>query len=330
MVHTQEFQAALLDEAVKLGNKKGWTEGESINHGLFLIGKTQKELEQGLKGHEQLKMLKLPSSGPVLSADPVISAAIESIAKKQGISSFTTKGLQKGETSIGDRTGVVEPVKVPKLPRTGGLPEDTASRMARAREQGFTLEGFHGTGARQDFREFDPGRTKIAEEKGAIFVSDSPEQAGGFAESGAAPRILPVMVRARNPVTVDLKDIAGQPILFSQKITGEAIDAARQAGKDVVIIKNMLDVGSAKGKNRDEVADQIVVLDPSAIRSRFARFDPAAQGSADIMSANPASGGLIPALAQRQRESDAQRERAGMFGSLTPAQNAAAVRGDLL
>lgn len=110
---------------------------------------------------------------------------------------------------------------------------------------------------------------------------------------------------------------------FNQIFTSAINKIAKQNGLDTASVRGLSETGFGD-------SGTVMIFNPANIRSRFAQFDPARRGSADLLAANPASGGLIPALAQRQRESDAQRERAGMFGSLTPAQNAAAVRGDLL
>jgi hypothetical protein len=200
----------------------------------------------------------------------------------------------------------------PHIPRTPGLPDTPDARFARAHEQNYNPGWFHGTSSREDFREFDPTRTRIPEEQGAVFLSNQPYQAGAFT-GGRRARILPMMVRGTPDeiATVDLKEIAGRPLLFTSRITGEAIDAAKQAGKGAVIIKNMLDSGSQPHNVTGEIPWQMAVLDPSRLRSKFAMFDPAAQGSWDIMAANPGSAGfLAEALAARQRASDAARAQA--------------------
>jgi hypothetical protein len=72
--------------------------------------------------------------------------------------------------------------------KASALPMDEASRMARAKELGFALEGYHGTGA--DIRAFDPNKlgslTNAGSAKRGFFFADDAETPNHYARIGSA------------------------------------------------------------------------------------------------------------------------------------------------
>jgi cytochrome c556 len=67
------------------------------------------------------------------------------------------------------------------------LPMDEASRMARAREMGYTIDAYHGTN--QPIQAFDPSRlgsaTRSDSSRLASFFTDSPDLASSYADNAA-------------------------------------------------------------------------------------------------------------------------------------------------
>jgi hypothetical protein len=162
------------------------------------------------------------------------------------------------------------------------LPMDEASRMARAQAAGFTEDGFHGTNTGADFNEF--GQSATSRRKESYFApKDRPDFASSFAASDQG-RVLPVRLRSGN--FIDGRTTAGNEELMTiiddanldfdwryHRSDGETkrlpdwgeqnvIDAANRSGADGLRLQERPSMTSA------------AVFDPTAIRSRFARFDP--------------------------------------------------------
>ena len=138
-------------------------------------------------------------------------------------------------------------------------------------ESGRPLVVYHGTN--QDIAEFRPGvggPGQYADTKGAIFFSSWPEAAGFFArvksrEAGSRT-IIPTYLSIKNPVTVDF---AGD-IKDTGRVT-RAIEDAKAAGNDGVILRNIID------GDLYAASDVYVVFDPTQIKSAIGNrgtFDP--------------------------------------------------------
>ncbi len=166
-----------------------------------------------------------------------------------------------------------------------GLPVDEASRLGRARDLGFDTSTplYHGTTSSWEgtgFRETD-GRTR----ERATFLTPDPQVANAYARSPYARafdstegNILPVYARMRNPKVIDMEGSG-----YADTSVHDAIEDARSAGHDGVVFHNMIDMS---GPNLDQVPQtQVAVFHPRNIRSVFGTFDPAMEGSTDLMSA---------------------------------------------
>lgn len=164
------------------------------------------------------------------------------------------------------------------------LPMDAASRAARAGEMGFGGDLYHGTGA--DFPAFYDARR-------GNFFTDKPEIAdiyasgstGGSASvrgqaANAGANYIPVKLRGPD-LTVTDKGPDGSHGWLTDNIAASVPgvekfplgtyprrlnEAARGQGYGAIRIDDMLDLGGEQ--------TQWMSIDPSGIRSRFARFDP--------------------------------------------------------
>jgi hypothetical protein len=183
------------------------------------------------------------------------------------------------------------------------MPMDEASRMARAAEQGYTIDAFKGSppttggpvtnGLGRVIREepevpitsFDSPDAPYAG-----FFSSDPEVANRFArvlaKTGA---VYPTKLKFDNPVVIDAKGKPAAAFQFESvaKENGTLADYRAFRGafdgsskSDGVILKNTADEG-----------DVYVPRTPQQVRSRFAAFDPAQMKSRDIMAS-----GLFGAL----------------------------------
>jgi len=152
------------------------------------------------------------------------------------------------------------------LDTTPSVSDPVEMRMARARRLGFDTETplYHGTTA--DFAEFNGG-ANLRDTRG-IHLADDPETANFFAGMGQNGRVMPVYVRGR------LREHVGP--------TGSAIEAtirqARAAGDAGVSVTY-----PGTSRNGFRPRREIIVFDPSNIRSRFAAFDPARSNSSDLL-----------------------------------------------
>ena len=81
--------------------------------------------------------------------------------------------------------------------------------------------------------------------------------------------------------------------------TSEAVRAARDTGRSGLVIKDVVDIGP-NFPHKDhiglgsEISDDVVAIDPSTLRSRFARFDPEFAHLSNLSAANASPiGGLL-------------------------------------
>ena len=188
--------------------------------------------------------------------------------------------------------GGARPFRLDMDPLTG-LKLDPASRFERARSLGFNvnLPLYHGTPG-PDFRSFamvHPWEAARTGRAPGIWTAENPALAANFsipelrervglmalpgsqASRESTPRILPLLARSENPVSLTLShsDRWGN--------VNRSIADAFASGYDAVALHNY--------RMFPELGPQTVwgFSHPSQLRSRFAVFDPAKRDSSDIM-----------------------------------------------
>lgn len=194
------------------------------------------------------------------------------------------------------------------------LPMDEASRMARARSQGFTIDAFKGaypydpaTGPVYGFKggRFQPVE-RIGEEEQLLTHFDTPDKpyAGFFGGEEVANRfakaygekgsVFPVKLKFENPVEIDA---AGRPAAAFQfepiaREHGSVEDYLRfrsafdePSKYDGVIIKNTADEGTI-----------YIPRTPQQVRSRFAEFNPEKITSKDLLAGGAGVGAVGAAM----------------------------------
>jgi len=181
------------------------------------------------------------------------------------------------------------------------LPMDEVSRIARAEEMGFDKDVYHGTSVPEEITEFRPSRT--GEFGPGVYTTDTASEAarytGAYANigqvlEGAPARIMPLKIRLKNPLRITDPDEFWKRFGKEGATDLAAQEAAIEAGYDGVIMTRpqmkpgvrLRDDWVPTGKT----IEHQVVFDPKNIRSRFAAFDPAQAGSADILA------GIAPLL----------------------------------
>lgn len=155
-----------------------------------------------------------------------------------------------------------------------GLDMSTEARMQRARDMGFDTDTvlYHGTEA--DFRAFDPNKTGSKTDHGwfgsGVYLTPNPDRASGYAtfnkgkmadESKGA--VLPVYARAENPFETT-----------HHTFTQDYVDKLRAEGFDAIY---------RFANEGDAIPAEIVVFDPSNIRSVNAAFDPDMASSPNLL-----------------------------------------------
>lgn len=175
-------------------------------------------------------------------------------------------------------------------------------RQQRARQQGFTTDAVHGT---RLWDSNDPvPRIKInkTDEEPAFFSTPNPELASMYAgahpkvnEAAFGPNSAHIPEGAQSvPVKLNTKDYhvydAKGKSWTSANIS--AIRQAQDAGKPGVIIKNVMDEPAAT----DVLGPQTtyLALDPSTVRSPFAKFDPKNVGKNSFMGSMAGAAALPP------------------------------------
>ena len=162
---------------------------------------------------------------------------------------------------------------------TRELPMDTASRMERARQQGFDPDNIEYHGTENYFTEFEPSlRGKMGP---GVYTTPDPELAEIHAASG---QIMPLLLRGDYISRADAfdmrPDVTGRD---GQRILNETLREAGYSG--------------TRAGSRGSLSPETVTFDPSNIRSYYsAAFDPEYTGP-NILggAALPFVGGLLAA-----------------------------------
>jgi hypothetical protein len=192
------------------------------------------------------------------------------------------------------------------------LPMDAASRMARARDMGYHTNLYHGTGS--DISAFQENR------RGNWFT-DRPEIANIYADKSgpsgsdirsihatADQNVMPVMIRGKVLEVSDLGPGGGgwstDNIAFSLGVKAEDFkpatrmkelsELAKSKGYSAIKITDMNDLGG--------VQSQWKLIDPTAVRSRFAAFNPAKKDSTDLLASVGGPAGLLGIAASNRDE----------------------------
>jgi hypothetical protein len=196
------------------------------------------------------------------------------------------------------------------------LPMDAKSRMQRAKEMGFTIRAYHGTGAQ--FKAFDLEKGTPHNGMGhAPYFSTVKAEAKGYAderkEAGLKTRLLEVLLRVKNPLQTnywdspiseaDYEKIAGRPWKesdgkcngFNAMYTLKNTVGAQYGWSDkraiwTQIYRHLISLGydalidhNTPGDHHTGGYGKVVVFNPKNIRSIKARFDPAKSESSNLL-----------------------------------------------
>jgi len=156
-----------------------------------------------------------------------------------------------------------------------------AARMKRAKGMDFDTDRvvYHGTD--KDLSSLKGGQSKYSTDEGVYLTAD-PEYASGYANSFYDDRIMeganvmPLHTRLKNPKYVLTKPRSGKGF------DADEMKKLMDEGHDGLIV-GMTDYEVKMGYKNPADAEEIVVFDPSNIRSTNAAFDPKKSSSSDIL-----------------------------------------------
>lgn len=160
------------------------------------------------------------------------------------------------------------------------LPMDTASRMARAEEMGFTVNAYHGGPGTNPYDDAPGSAGNMgtinqfkAGPEGASFFTSDPALAGDYAAARYPERsaVYPVKINSSAMITHDQAE--------GFKSNQDLMDLAQKSGAHVVAVKNASDNVPNGTRSPSTV---YMVLNPSAVRSSHAAFDPKDRSSGAI------------------------------------------------
>lgn len=190
----------------------------------------------------------------------------------------------------------------------GRLPMDEASRMARARELGFDMDAplYHGTD--QSIEAFRPNDGWYGR---GVYASRSPAQAEYYTRRTAAqasggqepaPNIMPLVARGRLAPVEEYQALVRANMPRGKWTAAGEDNAVRKAQQELVR-------RGYSGIDAGGVDQEVIVFDPSNVRSRFAAFNPTRSGEPDLLAgsaiAAPLIGGGLLSRARRERDAGA-------------------------
>lgn len=204
--------------------------------------------------------------------------------------------------------------------RSSSLPMDEASRMQRAREQGFDVETplYHGTAVEVDA--FDAakrgGVTNARSAKLGTWLTENPQTASGYADLASQKPVADLIKKSEAAERAGQWDKANEYMVQAEKLEASGgaggqntiplyvrgkmktvdmdgvrydpddhdlsgmVRAAKAEGFDGVRFENFSDEAEW-GVHRPTT--HVVIFDPANIRGKFAAFDPSQSGSSKLL-----------------------------------------------
>tara|TARA_R100001377_G_scaffold34412_2_gene18938 strand:+ start:2642 stop:3514 length:873 start_codon:yes stop_codon:yes gene_type:complete len=200
------------------------------------------------------------------------------------------------------------------------LAMDYSSRMARAKEQGFDTDTpyYHGTPA-EDIEAFDisPEQRRFPKSFGVHMANTrneathyKPPTSGSVQELYAAPQ---------NTLEIDIPR-GGHFVSASMKadldrgdIVRQLVDAKRDGNPyDSVRVRKDMPPDWTDWSGKEGYNENLIMLDPTRVRSVDAAFDPAKKGSSNLL-ASAAGVGLLGALGSEDADASPSK---GLFDSM--------------
>jgi hypothetical protein len=192
-----------------------------------------------------------------------------------------------------------------------GLPLNNTA-MDRAKAMGFDTPAYHG--GTNDFLEFKSNNPTYASDRAEIanIYAEATGRHRGLREINASPNVMPLLLGGKKLTVSDLGRGIGDNIydilshgyypdnlakLLNETPRRRLVNDIKNYGYDRVEVTDILDLGG-------EQMQHMIPSGSNQIRSRFAAFDPAKRGSANLMAG--AAGATIGLSALRNIQRDEQ------------------------
>ena len=201
-----------------------------------------------------------------------------------------------------------------KLPSE--LPMDEVSRMARAKEQGFDLDAYHGTTSNFESVDKDKFGKSQAVFGDAFYSTTSPKRASTYA--GDTGQVMPVMLQSEGMIDLTKPASVNTLTKISNVLTGAGAKVeVRDDGTFFAKLGDKLKDGFGK-ENAQKILEEAGIkgligsealgtkvfanYDPTSIRSRFANFDPTKASSSNLLASSAPIAIGVGALSQLPEE----------------------------
>lgn len=300
---------ARLAKALKRSDGKIRTDDVSaIVHGLGFDAADILNVRDAYNNNEKavkstVRMMFNPEQIAVDGLPPV--APMRPVTPAQDVARLLSEGRASDVTE--EMRAAADPQEMWNLYKTGAtgmdMPVDHASRMARAKDMGFDEPGLHGTYAEEDYSTF--GRPRASLRRESYFApANKPDFASSFAAGDEGGRVLPVMLRSGD--FLDGRGGAGNEKLMEilwdnnldtdfrlHRTDGETKRLPDWGEQNVIDAVNRSGATGLRLQERPGMTSA-AVFDPTAIRSRFAMFDPRLKHLANLSAAGVGAAYLAP------------------------------------
>jgi len=167
-----------------------------------------------------------------------------------------------------------------------GIDMSTEARLQRAKDMGFDTDQVYYHGTDRDFSEFKSiGERDYGHYGQGYYFAPDPFTSNYYAESaakvrGGAPTSYPVRLKYKKPYYLD--EFTDEPQALQAGQDPKFTENLKKKGYDAVI-RRSIDRDSSTGEILDEYLKEIVVFEPSQIRSINASFNPEHIDSGDLI-----------------------------------------------
>lgn len=182
--------------------------------------------------------------------------------------------------------GGITPQDALKELEARGIDMSTDARLQRAKEMGFDTDQVYYHGTDRDFSEFKSiGERDYGHYGQGYYFAPDPFTSNYYAESaakvrGGAPTSYPVRLKYKKPYYLD--EFTDEPQALQAGQDPKFTENLKKKGYDAVI-RRSIDRDSSTGEILDEYLEEIVVFEPSQIRSINASFNPEHIDSGDLI-----------------------------------------------
>ena len=261
-----------------LGQAKKWFSGDTITTLKTAMEdvKTPKEANNLMSSFAQLIETKVPKNTK-MTPEEILDEGIKGIAKdikdNRAYEAYYNKATEEHP---------VEMKKISDIALSFIDRWNPKAREARAQSQGFTQDAYHGSKGEGSGKSWQTLEVKAPREYG-FYSTAHPDLAELYAGSGQGirPNILPLKINTNEYNVVDAQGKTWTTV------NQPAIEKAIEEGKKGIVIHNVWDEPDTKG-TLSEPKTVFITLDPTTVRSKFAKFSEEGIGLNNLLASGAA------------------------------------------